>query len=58
MNYVTNSGQPMTVRLSSQPACGILDSLIARLLGENELEGLALRPHSLRYTNRATILGC
>ena len=48
----------MKLRLADQPPCGILDSLIARLLLENELEGLRILLHALRYLNGAVILCC
>lgn len=48
----------MKLRLADQSPCGILDSLIARLLLENELQGLAILLHALRYLNGAAILSC
>ena len=48
----------MKLRLADQSPCGILDSLIARLVLENQLEGLQILLHALRYLNRAAILGC
>jgi len=48
----------MKLRLADQPPCGILDSLIARLLLENELEGLRILLHALHYLNGAALLGC
>jgi hypothetical protein len=41
----------MRLKLTDQTAFGILDSLIARLSLENELEGLAILLHALRYLN-------
>jgi hypothetical protein len=48
----------MKLRLADQSSCGILDSLIARLLLENELKGLAILLHALRYLNDAAIPSC
>jgi hypothetical protein len=50
--------QFMRLRLAEQSACGILDSLVARLLLENELEGLGVLLHALRYLNGATPASC
>ena len=54
----SNWEELMKLRLADQSPCGILDSLIARLLLENELEGLAILLHALRYLNGAAILSC
>jgi len=48
----------MKMKLTEQSVCGILNSLIARLLLENEQEGLAILFHALRYLNSAAIVGC
>ena len=45
----------MRLKLSEQPPCGILDSLIARLLLEGKLEGVATLLHALRYLQSGTI---
>jgi len=45
----------MRFKLSEQLPCGILDSLIARLLLENNLEGVATLLHALRYLQSGTI---
>jgi hypothetical protein len=41
----------MTMKLANQSACGILESLILRLVLENKLEGLNMLLHALRYLN-------
>jgi hypothetical protein len=46
------------MKLSDQSACGILKSLIARLVLENQLEGLAILLHALRYLNGVAIASC
>ena len=51
-------GKHMKLRLADQSACGILNSLAARLLLENELEGLGILLRALHYLNGATILSC
>jgi len=48
----------MKLKLADQAATGILDSLIARLLLENQLEGLAIHLHALRYLNGGAIASC
>ena len=48
----------MRLKLSDQTAFGILDSLIARLLLENEPEGLAILLHALRYLNGPALVSC
>jgi hypothetical protein len=45
----------MRMKLADQSACGILESLIARLVLENKLEGLNMLLHALRYLNGASI---
>ncbi|HXY03041.1 MAG TPA: hypothetical protein VEI49_05645 [Terriglobales bacterium] len=45
----------MRFKLSEQLPCGILDSLIARLLLENNLEGVATLLDALRYLQSGTI---
>jgi hypothetical protein len=51
-------GALMRMKLAEQSVCGILNSLIARLLLENEREGLAILFHALRYLNSGVIVGC
>jgi hypothetical protein len=51
-------GALMRMKLAEQSVCGILNSLIARLLLENEQEGLAILFHALRYLNSGVIVGC
>lgn len=48
----------MRLKLTDQSPFGILDSLIARVVLENQLEGLAILLHALRYLNRAAIVSC
>jgi hypothetical protein len=48
----------MRLKLTDQSAYGILNSLIARLSLENELEGLAVLLHALRYLNGAAMISC
>jgi hypothetical protein len=48
----------MKLKLSDQPATAILDSLIARLVLENQLEGLGILLHALRYLNGVVIVSC
>ena len=43
----------MRMKLSDQLACGILDSLIARLVLENKIEGLSILLHALGYLKGA-----
>ena len=45
----------MRLKLSEQSPYGILDSLIARLLLENKLEGLATLLHALKYLQSGTL---
>lgn len=46
----------MRLKLADQSAIGILNSLIARLVLENQLEGLAIMLHALRYLNGVAIV--
>jgi hypothetical protein len=46
------------MKLVDQSACGILHSLIARLLFENEQEGSAILLRALYYLNSAITIGC
>jgi hypothetical protein len=39
----------MKMKLANQSACGILESLIARLVLENKVDGLTMLLHALRY---------
>jgi hypothetical protein len=48
----------MRMKLADQPACGILESLVARLVLENKLEGLSILLHALRYLNGTAIISC
>lgn len=48
----------MKLKLADQSAFGILDSLIARVILENQLEGLAILLHALRYLNGVAIVSC
>jgi hypothetical protein len=48
----------MKPRLADQSTCGILNSLLARLLLENELEGLGILLHAMHYLKGATIPSC
>ena len=48
----------MRLKLADQSASGILGSLIARLALENQLEGLAILLHALRYLNGGAIVSC
>jgi hypothetical protein len=48
----------MRLKLADQSAFGILNSLIARLVLENKLEGLAILLHALRYLNGAAMISC
>ena len=48
----------MKLKLADQSAIGILDSLIARLVLENQLEGLAVLLHAWRYLNGVAIASC
>lgn len=48
----------MKLKLAHQSAFGILDSLIARLVLENQLEGLAILLRALRYLNGVAIASC
>jgi hypothetical protein len=48
----------MRLKLADQSAVGILDSLIARLVLENQLEGLSILLHALRYLNGVAIVSC
>jgi len=48
----------MRMKLADQPACGILESLVARLVLENKLEGLPILLHALRYLNGTAIISC
>lgn len=48
----------MKLKLTDQSPSGILDSLMARLLLESELEGLAILLHALRYLNGGPIVSC
>ena len=41
----------MRLKLADQSACGILESLVVRLVLENKLEGLSILLHALRYLN-------
>ena len=48
----------MRLKLANQSATGILDSLIAGLVLENQLEGLAILLHALRYLNGMATTSC
>lgn len=48
----------MKLKLADQSATGILDSLIARLVLENQLDGLAIMLHALRYLNSLARASC
>lgn len=48
----------MKLKLADQSAFGILDSLIARLVLENQLEGLAILLRALRYLNGVATVSC
>ena len=48
----------MRLKLADQSAVGILDSLIARLLLENQLEGLAIMLDAPRYLNGVAAASC
>lgn len=48
----------MRLKLSDQTAFGILDSLIARLLLENQREGVAILLDALRYLNGTVMASC
>jgi len=48
----------MRLKLADKSASGILNSLIARLVLENQLEGLAILLHALRYLNGVAIASC
>jgi len=48
----------MKLKLADQSAFGILDSLIARLLLENEVQGMAILLSARRYLNGAEIVRC
>lgn len=50
--------KPVKLRLADQSTCGILNSLLARLLLENELEGLRILLHAMHYLKGATIPSC
>jgi len=45
----------MRMKLSEQSPCGILDSLIARLLLEDKLDGVATLLHALNYLQTGTV---
>ena len=46
------------LRLADQSWCGILNSLIARLLLENQPQGLTILLHAQRYLNGAVMPSC
>lgn len=46
------------MRLVDQQPCGILDSLIARLLLENQLEGVKVLVNALHYLSGAETISC
>ena len=48
----------MRLRLADQSWCGILNSLIARLLLENQPQGLTILLHAQRYLNGAVMPSC
>jgi hypothetical protein len=48
----------MRMKLVDQSACGILNSLIARLVLESQQEGSAILIHALHYLNSAIAAGC
>ena len=48
----------MRLKLADQSAIGILNSLIARLVLENQLGGLAIMIDALRYLNGAAVASC
>jgi len=48
----------MRLKLADQSPCAILGSLIARMLLENQLEGLAPLLHALRYLNGEAGASC
>jgi hypothetical protein len=48
----------MRLKLADQSAIGVLDSLVARLVLENQLEGLAILLHAVRYLKGVAIVGC
>jgi hypothetical protein len=48
----------MRLKLADQSAIGILNSLVARLVLENQLEGLGILLHALRYLNGVVIVSC
>jgi hypothetical protein len=48
----------MRLKLADQSAFGILNSLIARLVLENKLEGLAIMLDALRYLNGVAAASC
>jgi hypothetical protein len=54
----SKTGALMKMKLREQSVWGILNSLIARLLLENEQEGLAILFHALRYLNSTATVGC
>ncbi len=45
----------MRIKLGNQSSSGILQSLIARLVFENQPEGLQILLHALRYLNGAAL---
>jgi hypothetical protein len=46
------------MKLADQSACGILESLVARLVLESKPEGLSILLHALRYLNGTAIISC
>ena len=58
MTNSTPNRRVAKLTLADQPPCGILGSLIARLVLENQREGLAVLVDALHYLNGGATVSC